>query len=256
MKKWFRFLILISLIVAVCLPVFANVSDETGMLSGDQVQTLDDYSRRITNQYDIGVYIMVVDDYHRYAKDPYMEIFDATATWYHNSNLGHGEGRDGILLMVDLTNREAAFFVYGQRAEYALDDYGQLLLEEAFLDDFGMDDWYLGLMDFLETCEEAFSAAAAGEPIRESDAPMYAIVWLIAAVIAGVVCIVFYSGMKTANRQTMAVAYMDEAGLSQVRHYDFFTHRTVTRVKKEQSSGSSGGRSHSGYGGSGRSSRF
>ena len=256
MKKIFRISLTILMILVLVVPASAAVFDDVGILGTDELEYLNEYTQKIQREYGIGVYIMLVDGYQRYSPNGYREIFDVTADTYHSQGLGEGEGRDGILLMVDLAHREAAFFVYGHQAEYALDDYGQLLLEEAFLDDFRNDDWYFGLMDFVETCEESFAAAKRGEPIRESNGPMIGMVWLIAFIAAAVVSLVCYSGMKTARKQQTAYAYVGAEGLNLTRRDDLFTHRTVTRVQKQQSSGSSGGRAHSGHGGSGRSSRF
>lgn len=256
MKKLFRFSLAVLLVALLTVPAFASVTDDVGVLDENELLFLNEYTESIRQEYGIGVYIMLTDGYERYSPNGYREIFDLTADIYHRENLGVGEGRDGILLLVDLSMREMAFFVYGNDAEYALDSYGQLLLEEAFIDDFRENDWYKGLLDFAETCENSFAAAERGEPIRESNAPMIGLVWVIAAVAAGVTCAVCAGSMKTANKQHTAAAYVNAGGLSLNKRDDFFTHRTVTRVKKAESSGSSGGRSHSGHGGSGRSSRF
>ena len=257
MKKVVRISLLFLLIFTLAIPALsASVADEIGVLSQNELEYLNEYTGNIHQEYGIGVYILLVDDYGRYSPNGYGDIFDVTADIYHSNGLGAGSGRDGILLLVDLTWREMAFFVYGDKAEYALDSYGQLLLEEAFIDDFREDRWYEGLVDFVETCENSFAAAERGEPIRESDAPMIGLIWVIAAVIAGITCAVCAASMKTARKQNSASAYVSGNGLNLSKQDDFFTHRTVTRVRKQQSSGSSGGRSHHSHGGSGRSSRF
>ena len=256
MKRIVRICLLFLLIFSLSMPVFADVSDEFGVLSQNELDYLVEYTDNIRQEYGIGVYILVVDGYARYSPNGYGDIFDVTADIYHSNSLGAGAGRDGILLLVDLSAREMAFFVYGDRAEYALDEYGQLLLEEAFIDDFREDRWYEGLVDFAATCEESFAAAERGEPIRESDAPMIGLIWIIAAVAAGITCAVCAGSMKTARKQTAAAVYVSGNGLDLQKRDDFFTHRTVTRVKKAESSGSSSGRSHTGHGGSGRSSKF
>ena len=57
------------------------------------------------------------------------------------------------------------------------------------------------------------------------------------AVVAAIICTVFYGTMKTANVQTNAHAYIPDAGV-QIRHrLDIFTHKTVSRQPINRDSG-------------------
>ena len=77
-----------------------------------------------------------------------------------------GEDRDGVILLMSMSDRKYATFFYGPKAEYAFDAYGQELMEEEFLDDFRDDDWYDGFSDYLEVCAEYLERAEAGDPVR------------------------------------------------------------------------------------------
>ena len=115
MKKIVRISLAILLIAVLSVPVFASVSDDVGVLNEDEMHFLNEYTENIRQEYGIGVYIILTDGYERYSPNGYREIFDTTADIYHSKELGEGEGRDGILLLVDLTMREMAFFVYGDK---------------------------------------------------------------------------------------------------------------------------------------------
>ena len=72
-----------------------------------------------------------------------------------------GSGRDGIIVLLSMAERDYAMFVYGEYAEYAFDEYGQEKLEEQFLGDFGENDWYGGISNYLDACEEYLTKADA-----------------------------------------------------------------------------------------------
>lgn len=235
-------------------PEPAAVTDDTGLLTRQQLQSLNETALRLAETYGCGVYAMLVDDYLAYSLDGSTDIFEVVHRHYHFHQLGRGENRNGVLLMVSTRWREFAFFVYGDGAEYALDDHGQLLLEEAFLDDFGDDRWYDGLADYLAFAEEALQKAAEGEPIRGSLALEHFIVTLIALAVAFFVCLHHYNAMRTARVQTCATEYVAQEGLELTLREDQFQHETVVVVDKTERSGSSSARS--GGGGSGRSGRF
>lgn len=253
-KLTVSFLILVlilSLSVSVSAAEIGTVNDFADILTDQEEALLTAYAEEVAEDYGCGVYLLLVDDYTQYAWD----VFEAAYTVYHNNALGVGPGRDGVLLLLSMNERDFAFFVYGERAEYALDDYGQLQLEEAMLDDLAENRWYDGLEDFVGYCGYALEQAENGEPVRESLVPYYLCAWILAAVVGAVVCLILYSQMKTANVKTQAHDYISEGGLNLTRTGDIFTHNTVRRRKIESgSSGSSGSRS--GGGGSGRSGKF
>jgi len=258
MRKITVSLLLLILILSLSAPVLASevgtVTDFADILTDQETALLTAYAEEVAEQYHCGVYILIVDDYTQYAWDPY----EAAYTVYHDNALGVGPDRDGVILLLSMAERDFAFFVYGPNAEYALNDYGQIQLEEAMLDDLAENRWYDGLEDFIGYCGYALEQAQfVGEPVRESLVPYYLGVWVVAAVIGAVVCLVFYSQMKSARVQTLAHDYIGPEGLHLTQTGDIFTHRTVRRRKiQTSSSGSGSSHSRSGGGGSGRSGKF
>ena len=71
-----------------------------------------------------------MDDYTVIADD----VYEATYQIYHELELGSGEDRDGIIVLLSMDNRKYAMFVYGEYAEYAFDTYGQEAGSSASLD--------------------------------------------------------------------------------------------------------------------------
>jgi len=227
-----------------------NVVDLSGVLSMNQDAALEEMISSIANPYQCGCYIVVTDNLYEYGED----ASDAVINLYHDNNLGVGEGRDGILLLLDPTNRKFAFFVYGDNAEYIFNAYGQELLEQVFLDDFGNDRWYDGLEDFVAECGEYMELAAQGNPVAKSKTIYYVGAVLGALVIAAIVCAVLVMQMKSVATANEATNYVAAGGLMLTQRSDVFAYKsTTTRDLSDDDNDSS---SFSGGGGSGRSGSF
>ena len=246
-------------------PQLWNITDTVGLLTSDEDQSLEERAEEISAQYGVGVYLLILEDYSEYYDDPYETAYQ----FYHGYTLGEGEDRDGVILMLSMSNRKYATFFYGPKAEYAFDAYGQELMEEEFLDDFRDDDWYDGFEDYLEVCDEYLARAEAGDPVRGdyssaggSDGSGIGTTILvclgISAVIAMIVCLILRGKMKSVRKGTHADAYV-AGSLNLTASRDQYTHTTETRTKIEHESSDSGGGGSSacsGGGGSGRSGSF
>ena len=246
-------------------PQLWNITDTVGLLTSDEDQSLEERAEEISAQYGVGVYLLILEDYSEYYDDPYETAYQ----FYHGYTLGEGEDRDGVILMLSMSNRKYATFFYGPKAEYAFDAYGQELMEEEFLDDFRDDDWYDGFEDYLEVCDEYLARAEAGDPVRRDDSSAGGsdgsgigttiLVCLgISAVIAMIVCLILRGKMKSVRKGTHADAYVT-GSLNLTASRDQYTHTTETRTKIEHESSDSGGGGSSacsGGGGSGRSGSF
>lgn len=242
-----------------------NITDTVGLLTSDEDQSLEERAEEISAQYGVGIYLLILEDYSEYYDDPYETAYQ----FYHGYTLGEGEDRDGVILMLSMSNRKYATFFYGPKAEYAFDAYGQELMEEEFLDDFRDDDWYDGFEDYLEVCDEYLARAEAGDPVRGdyssaggssvSGIGTTILVCLgISAVIAMIVCLILRGKMKSVRKGTHADAYVT-GSLNLTASRDQYTHTTETRTKIEHESSDSGGGGSSacsGGGGSGRSGSF
>ena len=246
-------------------PQLWNITDTVGLLTSDEDLRLEARAEEISAQYGVGIYLLILEDYSEYYDDPYETAYEL----YHQNTLGMGEDRDGVILLMSMSDRKYATFFYGPKAEYAFDAYGQELMEEEFLDDFRDDDWYDGFEDYLEVCDEYLARAEAGDPVRGdyssaggssvSGIGTTILVCLgISAVIAMIVCLILRGKMKSVRKGTHADAYVT-GSLNLTASRDQYTHTTETRTKIEHESSDSGGGGSSacsGGGGSGRSGSF
>ena len=229
-----------------------NVIDMVGVLTEGQDAELEAIIDSFDDTYLCGCYAIVTDDYARFGETPP----DAVINLYHGNSLGLGDGRDGILLLVDVVNRKFAFFVYGDNAEYIFDAYGQEQLEGVFVDDLGEDLWYDALEDYAQECGAYMALAAEGNPVRESKTGGYMLAIFAALLIAGAVTFVLLSQMKSVYKGAEATEYVAEGGLQLTGRSDIFMYKTTITRDLSSDDDDSSSSSFSGGGGSGRSGSF
>lgn len=228
------------------------VLDMAGLLDYDQWKTLENRAAEIAAQYGCGVYAVTVENYADYGADIGSVIEDA----YHQLELGEGSGRDGVLLMLSMEDRDFATFVYGEQAEYAFNDYGLNQLKDCFLDNFADNDWCGGFADYLQACGSYLALAERGTPVQASPWGRVAIAVVIALLIALVVCLILKGKMKSVRRKTEANTYMTTAGLHLTERQDLYTYTTESRRKLESKSSGDSERFSGSGGGHGRSGSF
>lgn len=277
-RKLTALLLVLLLAVTLAVPALAAgdwVTDEAGLLTADETAALAQQAQQLADTYGVGVYIRTVDDYADYG---FTDVETASYTLYHNDSLGVGDGRDGVLLLLSVSNRKYAAFVYGDTAEPLFPDAALAQLEDGFLDDFRDDDWYGGFCDYIDGCADilggdvsytggyhdyGYSTDYDADVDPGFSAPSLlrnlGIALVISCVIALIVCLILKAKMRSVRRQTEARAYVTPEGLHLTRRDDVYTHTTTTRRKIErdndQPSGG-GGSSFSGGGGHGRSGSF
>ena len=264
MRKFIGICIALLLMVSLAVSVSAAegtpyVIDDAQLLTPEECQELNAYAEKITNQYGIGVYMMSVLDYRDYGEE--YEIYDVLWNYYHDNKLGYGSGRQGMILMLSMEDRDYATFYYGVDTEYAFNDYGQEAMEEEFFDNFSENDWYGGFSDFMEVCDEYLTLAEEGDPVRFRPAAAIVAGFFMALPLAAIICLIIRKiTMKSVKLAKEASRYVLGNGMHVTEHWDNFTHMTVTtRTLKKDSGGDSGGGStvaRTGGGGSGRSGKF
>ena len=231
------------------------IFDNSDLLTFDEWEKLEARAADISQRHGCGVYVAFVDDFTEYGYGN--DVYKTTYQLYHANELGMGDDRDGIIILLSMAERDYAMFVYGTYAETAFNSYGQEKLEKAFLGNFKEDDWYGGVSNYLSTCDEYLTRADAGKPVRESPALLIAIAVVASCLLSGAICLFLKRSMKTVHQKVEANEYVAPGGLQLSKQYDRYTHTTEVRSKISSSddSSSSGTSSCSG-GGSGRSGKF
>lgn len=247
---------------------FSYVEDSAGILSQEEEQALEERARAISEACRCSVYIVTVQDYRTMNPSGVGECAEGIYSFY---DLGYGSGRDGLLLLLSMGDRDYALTSYGVYADYCFGDHNKTLVEEAFLAYFRSNNWYGGFSAFLNHAEDVLKTAQAhsltpeqedqsfhgltysGDVYRYGVTGKLPVVAKVAislgapSMIALLICSIFRAQMKTAKQRTTAEEYVVPGSAALRIKEDRFINRTQTRVPIQTSSGS--GRGGGGGGG-------
>ena len=275
--------VIVSLLFALCLllgmtaAAYADaqidyVSDYAGLLSDAQRRDLNDRAAEISDEYNFGVFVVIVNDYKSYVNG---SIADFSENVFHRYGLGRGQKEEGVLLAMSMNDRDYDIYAHGDFGNYAFTDYGKDQLANSFLDDFRRNDWAGGFRDFIRTSGDMLEKARNGQPVdtwipdQAETGPRMTLGKLLVSL--GVGCLTggaTVSGMKrqmkTAVRQSGAANYVAQGGVRLSNKRDDFVNRSVTRQVIPRQTGSNrpggghfGGTTISGsHGGSHHSGKF
>lgn len=113
------------------------VRDEAGILDEESVKKLEAQAETISAEHQCAVYILTVKDF---TVDGADTIRDFAKSYYTDNNLGWGDGKDGELLVLSMSQRKASQIAYGSKATSIFVGDNQARLEEGFKDNFKVDD--------------------------------------------------------------------------------------------------------------------
>ena len=247
MKK-FGLCLLLCLCLCLSFSVLASaedtldyVTDNARILTEEQAADLNASAARITEQYDCAVYIVTLPDYRTYNNE---SVARCTEELYNYFDLGRGDGRDGLILLLSMADRDYDLWGHGPFGIYAFTEYGLDRLEQRFLPYFRNNDWYGGFSAYLNGAESLLDQAARGEPAeyRMPGGVKAAIALGPASLIGFLVCGIFKGQMKTAKEKETAEDYV-VSGSARLRvREDIFLNRTRTVQVIEHNSGGGGSR--------------
>ena len=248
MKRIITFLAALVLLLCCSLPAYAAgeglpyVCDTVSLLSDEQRGTLETQAETITEQFQCAVYFITVENYQDYGSG---DIYNVAKTIYKQYDLGWGEEKSGVLLLLSMDDRDYSLIAYGY-GNVAFTDYGKDYLSERFLDNFADNDWNGGCEDYIVTCAEMLKMARNEEPLDiTTRVNKYHVFWIsliLGFSVALIICVIWRSAAKKAVREgSEARSYLSSGGMHFTYRDDRYTHTTQTRTKIEHSSDSSGG---------------
>ena len=168
-KLLLTLLLALALVLSLSASAFAEarldyVTDEAGILSEEERTQLNAQAGRISEQYQCGVYVVIVNDYRSYVNGSIETFAEEVFAGY---DLGYGDSRDGVMLAMSMADRDYDLYAHGSFGNYAFTDYGKGQLAESFLDNFRRSDWAAGFRDFVDMGETLIRRARDGDPLDQ-----------------------------------------------------------------------------------------
>lgn len=213
------------------------VFDEADLLSDAEEANLVAFASDITAEYPINVYVVTVNDFRDLGA---FNAYDAAKQYYTSHDLGYGDARDGMMLLLSMDDRDYALVAYGDYATTNLTDYGRQKLSEEFLDDFRHNDWYGGFEDYYKVAKDYLYEAKTNRPVdvypkdppdpkkvRSLGAFISLLLGYPAAALTGM-------GMKSKLRSVKAASsanqYLNAGSVNFSDRSEVFTHTTQVRT--------------------------
>ena len=198
----------------------------------------------VSEQHNCDVAVMTVNSLEGKTATEYADdVFDG-------EGYGLGDGKDGILFLVDMGDRNWATSTHGY-AITAFTDAGLDYIEEKVLSDLSDGAYAQAFTTFAEQCDLFLTQAETGAPYDVGNMPQepFAYVfWLVVClavgfVIALITALIKRSSLKSVVKKTSAEDYMKENSFQLTTKQDRFINRVVTSrpIPKDDDSHSGGG---------------
>ncbi|MCL2164529.1 MAG: TPM domain-containing protein [Oscillospiraceae bacterium] len=242
------------------------VSDVAELLTDRQRLELDDRSADMSDKYRCDVRIVTVNDMEEFG---YSDIKQFSYRIYTEYDLGYGRGKNCVLFVLSMADRDYDLRVWGDYAQTAFTLYGiDNALDNHILPYLRNNDYNKALSAYLDRSELYLKMADEGKPFDRKTDPAtqrttllvkLGVAVLLPLLVAAVVCLIWRGQMKTARIARLADNYIPEGGFRLTGYGDVFLFRTTThtRITSSNSSSGGGGASGGGPGGSvGRSGKF
>lgn len=251
-----RFLPLFLALMFLAAPALgeSRVIDEAGLLTSDQEAALETEIAAIAGDFSFDVVILFKNSIGNQASKYY------AADYYDQGGYGYGQGKDGILFLLSMAQRDYFILTTGSGIQ-AFTDYG-LDQIEADVAPYLSDGEYATAMErFLRHVYRYLEQARMDEPYDvntpvELRTPLervngiFPILLIVAVVLSLIVAFSLKAQMKTVRRKLGASSYVRDGSFALTRSQDIYLYTTTQRRKIETDSGSHGGGGSSTFSGS------
>ena len=268
MKRALIFVTVLCLLLCMSVTAFAAqspyVSDRADLLTDEEESVLSALMAEGAAELDCGIYLVTVENFYAFGSSPQAA---AEALYIEQTMLGNVP-QDGILLMLSMAERDYSLITYGAYAEAVFTDAVMWDMEDWFLADFAVNDWYGGFSYYVSDAVDALVTynMEAHEQYGDSYESYYdpgvpdvvvrvnrvqPEIWLAvfggSMAVALIVCLVMKAGMRNARKATHADAYIPRGGVELRVKQDLFTHTTTRVVHHPKSNGGSSGGGGGGF---------
>lgn len=248
-RKIFTVLFALLLSILPAIPVSAaappRLMDGADLLSDSEERELQKKLNEISERQRLDIVVVTLDSLEGASPVEYADDF------FDYNGYGFGAGRDGILLLISMAERDWCISTSGYGIE-VFTDAGQEYMSGVFRP-YLSDGDYAGAFDiFAGLCDEFIGQARTGRPydVRNLPREPFGPGKFVTALAAGFVISLIVTGMmrmqlKSVRGQTAADGYIKRGSLQLTRSSDIFLYRHVDRRvrSQESTSGRSGGSS-------------
>lgn len=247
MKKIFIFVLLLCVFAVPAMANTSRVTDNANLFTAVEEQGLQQRIDGIVQQYGIDVAIVTVNSIGFRSPELY------AADFFDKAGYGVGYGKDGILFLISMGDRDYATVTHG-KAVYVFTDYGldqmhahmQPLLSDGEYYD-AMERYLTDAEKYMQNYRQTGTAYDYRNPVQletpgerlQNAAPF---ILLAGLGIGLIVSFSLKSQLKSVRRKQNASSYVVNGSFRLTRCQDIYLYTTTTRRKIETNNGGGGGR--------------
>jgi uncharacterized protein len=242
MKKLLSAFLALILCLSLAIAVSAETEvvllyDEAGLLDYQSERLLEESMEALSEKYQVQFTIMTLTGTDGWDVDTYVEKL------YDDLNMGYGESRDGVLMMIDMDSRQFRILTNGMPGA-AINPDVIADITSSITSDLSTGDYYAAFDTFLDQCDYYLDGYLNGFPFPVGEKVIIALV--IGLAIGLIVVFILKGQLKSVRMQSRAHDYVKSGSMNLTVSKDLFLYRTVNRVRRQTSSGSGSGRSGGG----------
>ena len=215
-----------------------NVEDDYGGLTSTEIEELNRLARTYSDEYDCGIYVRLKADY----SNDITNVEDYAEYIFNSEEMGVGETKDGVLLLIVMSDRSYDIAAHGDNGNAAFTDYGKEELADHFLSYLSNGDYNAAFTTFINDSAYYLGEYQNGEPVDVPEGNPYIPIGAAAAigiVVSAIVTAVKAGKHKTKGQKFEATNYIVPEGTSLTNSRDVFLYKTETRTKIAKDSGGS-----------------
>lgn len=173
--------------------------------------------------------------------------------YYDTKGYGFGDGKDGILFLISMEERDWYISTRGFGIT-AVTDAGLEYMSEQFLDDLREGAYAAAFTRFAKLCDDFLTQAHTGRPYDVDYLPKepfevvgglimaFAIAFMISLIVTGIM----RSKLKSVHSQPAADSYVKKGSMKLTKQNDLFLYRHIERRERPKDTGSTSHSVHSG----------
>lgn len=233
-----------------------KVADHSGLLTSGEESSLQERLTEISDKYQCDVIAATTDSFEG------QDRWDYTDEFYNENAYGYGDTVDGIILMVNLPEREFQYLTRGKAID-VFTDYKLEVMDEQVTPYLSDGAYYEAFMEYADLAEEFLREGQAqesnsyvGEDTYERKLSASAQIGIAAGVglvVTAIVLLVLFGQLRTVRAKGQARDYVRSGSFRVTGARDIFLYRTVTRQRIERDNNGPGGSSTRPSSGGGRS---
>ena len=224
--------------------LLSRVEDEAYLLTDGERKELTEKLDEISERQQFDVVVVTVNSLD--GKSP-MEYAD---DFYDYNGYGMGAGKDGVLLLISMEDRDWYMSTCGFGIT-AITDAGRDYISKKFLSDLSDGNYFTAFETYADLCDEFVTQAKTGDAYdgdHMPKAPFPLVMNLLIALAAGfIIALIIVEcmrrSMKSVRAKSAAADYVRPGSLVVTGKYDRYLYAHTSRTQRSTSSGGAGGSS-------------